>query len=84
MNTLNFRGLHERLRKDLRERVQRGELTERGLARLTGISQPHIHNFLKGQRSLSQPTADRILHHLRINVLDLLDPQVALEWRRRN
>ncbi len=84
MNTLNFRGLQERLRDDLRDRVQRGELTERGIARLTGVSQPHIHNFLKGQRFLSQPTADRILHHLRMNVLDLLNPQVAVVWKRRN
>ena len=37
----------------LRTRIQNGELTERSLARLTGISQPHIHNVLKGAKILS-------------------------------
>ncbi len=30
-----------------------GELTERGFARSVGISQPHVHNVLKGVRNLS-------------------------------
>jgi hypothetical protein len=32
----------------LRERVMNGEISERRLAQLTGISQPHMHNVLKG------------------------------------
>ena len=36
----------------LRARVRNGELTERGLARLVGVSQPHIHNVLKGRASV--------------------------------
>jgi hypothetical protein len=61
-----------RLVSDVRARVRNGELSERGLARLTGISQPHIHNVLKGTRLLSTEMADQILRHLRINLVDLL------------
>jgi DNA-binding transcriptional regulator YdaS (Cro superfamily) len=59
----------------IRRRVHNGELTERALARLIGISQPHMHNILKGTRSLSPEVADNILYHLRLSVLDLCDPR---------
>src|SRR5262249_1706835 len=57
----------------LRTRVRNGALTERGLARLVGVSQPHMHNVLKGHRFLSQDLADRILQGLNLSVFDLLD-----------
>jgi hypothetical protein len=57
----------------LRTRVRNGELTERGLARLVGVSQPHIHNVLKGVRSLSPELSDQILQHLRLTLLDLIE-----------
>jgi hypothetical protein len=57
----------------LRSRVRNGELTERGLARLVGVSQPHIHNVLKGVRALSPELSDQILQHLRISLLDLIE-----------
>jgi transcriptional regulator with XRE-family HTH domain len=57
----------------LRERVRRGDLTERGLARLAGVSQPHIHNVLKGKRDLSMETADAILSALGLDLFELLD-----------
>ncbi len=57
---------------ELRARVRNGELTERGLARLVGVSQPHIHNVLKGARLLSPELSDQILRHLRISLLDLI------------
>jgi len=69
---VNFRLLQMRLVSDVRARVRNGELSERGLARLTGISQPHIHNVLKETRLLSTEMADQILRHLRINLVDLL------------
>ncbi len=69
---MDFTRLQCRLVTHIRERVRSGELTERGLARVTGVSQPHIHNVLKGQRSLSIETADQILRELRINLLDLI------------
>src|SRR5215207_11421747 len=57
----------------LRSRVRNGELTERGLARLVGVSQPHIHNVLKGVRALSPELSDQILQHLRLSLLDLIE-----------
>ncbi|HWB86134.1 MAG TPA: helix-turn-helix transcriptional regulator [Bryobacteraceae bacterium] len=80
---MDFRQLQDRLIANLRERVRSGELTERGLARLTGISQPHIHNVLKGIRLLSMETADQILQGLDMELLDLIEPQDVVEWRRR-
>jgi hypothetical protein len=55
-----------------RERVRSGRLTERGLARSCGISQPHMHNVLKNIRVLSTAAADRLMHALDIGVSDLL------------
>jgi hypothetical protein len=68
-----FELLQLRLVAHVQGRVQRGELTERGLARRTGISQPHLHNVLKGVRVLSPQMGDVLLHHLRITLLDLLN-----------
>ena len=70
---MDFTRLQCRLVTHIRERVRSGELTERGLARMTGVSQPHIHNVLKGQRSLSMETADQILHELHLSLIDLLE-----------
>lgn len=78
-----FQELHRRLVLLLLERVRNGEMTERGLARVTGISQPHIHNVLKGKRLLSRDTADAILVELHLDVLDLVEPRELLEWQNR-
>ena len=69
---MNFRLLQMRLVSDVRARVRNGELSERGLARLTGISQPHIHNTLKGKRLFSWKNADAILRELDLDLLDLI------------
>jgi len=71
---MDFKLLELRLLALLRTRVRNGEITERRLARLTGISQPHLHNVLKGARLLSLGMADQILGSLQINLLDLLEP----------
>lgn len=71
---MDFLTLQCRLIGHLQERVRSGQITERQLARITGISQPHIHNVLKGVRFLSVTTADQILRELRIDIIDLLDP----------
>ncbi len=80
---MTFREFQQRLRYNLCDRVRRGEITERGLARLAGISQPHVHHVLKGQRALSAEMADQILRRLRIDLLDLIEPGEILDWRRR-
>jgi transcriptional regulator with XRE-family HTH domain len=71
---IDFEWLRLRLILNLRERVRTGEITERRMARLTGVSQPHLHNVLSGKRSLSIEMADQILHCLHLELLDLFDP----------
>ena len=71
---MTFDDLRTRLIDNLRLRVRSGEVTERSLARLTGVSQPHLHHVLKGKRQLSLETADLILRRLHMDVLDLLPP----------
>jgi transcriptional regulator with XRE-family HTH domain len=70
---LTFAQLETRLLGHLRHRIRNGEITERSLARITGISQPHLHNVLKGKRSLSTEKADRILVCLALDLRVLLD-----------
>jgi len=68
----DFYSLQDRLLVSVRGRVKNGELTERGLARMIGISQPHMHHILSGARTLSIEKADRILRNLGLTVSDLL------------
>jgi predicted XRE-type DNA-binding protein len=72
-NLANFGLLQSKLILHLQNRIHRGELTERSLARVTGISQPHLHNVLKRKRSLSFAKADRILSHLQLDLRTLID-----------
>ena len=74
-----FRQLESRLLSTLRERIRSGELTERGTARLTGLSQPHIHNVLKGKRFLSMDAADTILVAMHLNTVDLFRSSELVE-----
>jgi plasmid maintenance system antidote protein VapI len=69
---LRFERLEQRLLEEVRQRITNGELTERGLAKRIEVSQPHIHNILKGVRGLSPAIADLILEELGLNVLDLV------------
>jgi len=81
---LNFSDFQRRLVVHLHTLVRSGEATERGLARLTGVSQPHMHNVLKGKRFLSLEMADRVVAHLDLDLLDLIEPAEMLEWQRRH
>src|SRR5262245_31776821 len=78
-----FAQLHSTLLSTLRARVRNGILTERQLARLAGVSQPHIHNVLKGTRSLSSEFADEILLKLNVSVLDLIDRATLSDYLSR-
>ena len=80
---MNFREQQRRLIAHLRALVRSGDATERGLARLTGVSQPHMHNVLKGKRLLSLEMADQVLAQLHLNLLDFIEPGELLEWQRR-
>ena len=68
---MRFHTLQRRLLEYLREVVQNGDATERSLARRTGLSQPHMHNILKGIRSMNSVVADLVLERLGITVYDL-------------
>ena len=72
---LDFERLLLRLIRHLQERVRSGEITERSLARVAGISQPHLHNVLKGKRHLSIAMADQVLRRLHLDVRDLIPPE---------
>ena len=80
---MNFREQQRRLIAHLHALVRSGDATERGLARLTGVSQPHMHNVLKGKRLLSLEMADQVLAQLHLDLLDFIEPGELLEWQRR-
>ena len=80
---MTFQDLQQRLLEELRQRVRSGAATERGLARHTGISQPHLHNVLKGKRILSMEKADEVLHRLQIVVLYLIELEELRESSHR-
>ncbi len=72
---MNFSQLHERLRAELLRRIEKGTLTRASIARLAGVSQPHISNFLNGKTRLSLETCDRILTALHLSVEQLFRPR---------
>jgi hypothetical protein len=81
--TMTFQDLQQRLIEELRLRVRSGVTTERGLARLSGISQPHLHHVLKGKRTFSIEKSDEVLRRLQIDVLHLILPDELREPGRR-
>jgi transcriptional regulator with XRE-family HTH domain len=79
-----FQGAQIKLIAYVRERIQNGDLTERGLARRIGISQPHVHNVLSGVRNLSPEILDCILEHFQMSLLDLATAEeLEANLRRR-
>ena len=80
---MTFHELQQRLLDELRQRVRSGAATERGLARISGISQSHLHNVLKGKRLLSIDKADEVLRSLEIDILRLIHPDELRESSRR-
>jgi transcriptional regulator with XRE-family HTH domain len=69
----HFGRLTELLLLHLKNLIRQGAVSERYLAKLTGYSQPHIHNVVSGKRGLNVELADRILTALNISLDDLLD-----------
>jgi hypothetical protein len=72
---ITFESFQARLLRDVRQRIQNGDFTERGLARIVGISQPHLHNVLKGVRALGPELGDLLLAGLDLSLLDLLSSE---------
>ena len=67
--------LQDNLRAYIWARIHRGELTGSGLSRDAGFQQAHMSNFLNARRGLSPEAMDRLLDVLRVDVLDLADPE---------
>jgi transcriptional regulator with XRE-family HTH domain len=80
---MNFLELQQRLLENLRHRIHSGQATERSLARQAGVSQPHLHNVLKGRRFLSIDMADEILRNLELGLFDLIQPDEVVHWHNR-
>jgi hypothetical protein len=70
-----FERLLKRLVRRLVGNLTNGEYTERGLARLLGISQPHLHHILAGKRALTPHVADGILAGLGWSLSDLFSTE---------
>jgi hypothetical protein len=82
---LTFREAQLKLLAYVVDRIHNGELTERGFARLIGISQPHAHNVLKGVRNLSPEIFDSILKYFHLSMLDLAPVEdVEANLKKRN
>lgn len=67
--------MQEQLRRELRKRIDSGELTGMELARRTKFTQAHISNFLNGKRGLKLSALDRTLKAIGLSVYDLLNPR---------
>jgi hypothetical protein len=80
---LTYQDAQLKLLAYVRSQISNGELTERGFARLIGISQPHVHNVLKGVRTLSPKIFDLALKYLHLSLLDLI-PAGELEAHLRS
>lgn len=79
---MTFQDAQLKLLAYVRSQIRNGELTERGFARLIGVSQPHVHNVLKGVRTLSPQFFDLTLKYFHLSLLDLV-PSDELESHLR-
>jgi hypothetical protein len=80
---LTYQDAQLKLLMYVRSQIRNGELTERGFARLIGISQPHVHNVLKGVRNFSPKIFDLALKYFHLSLLDLA-PSGELEAHLRS
>ncbi len=74
LRQLTFAEIQTRLISFVIAKIRNGEFTERGLARILGVSQPQMHNVLKGVRPLKPEFADVVLRQFGMGVLDLISP----------
>ncbi len=77
---MSFVALQENLRKELRKRIEAGELTGTELARRTGFTQAHISNFLNRKRGLKLSALDRTLKAVGLSFYDLLNPHELVRF----
>lgn len=68
---MTFSQLHERLRLEMWQRIQRGVVTGKLLAAQTGLRPSHISNFLHRKRKLSLSALDKLLSAQQITIEEL-------------
>jgi transcriptional regulator with XRE-family HTH domain len=69
-----FGTLNRRLLDRVKAALRNGGLTERALAQRVGISQPQLHNVLKGVRGVTLSLADMMIEGLGSSILELFEP----------
>lgn len=74
---LTFDDLAQRFVRDLAKLIHSGAVTERRLAGIVGVSQPHLHNVVNGLRKLTPTVADLIMDRLDWSLLDLVESAEA-------
>src|ERR1700721_1232102 len=74
---MNFQDLHELLRLELAQRIERGILTGSRLAHQAGFQQAHISNFLNRKRSLSLEGLDRVLASQNLTIDQILPLEIT-------
>lgn len=72
---VSFSRLQDRLRQEIRRRIDLGEFSGGELARRAGFAQAHISNFVNGKRGLTLAGLDRVLAALGMTFYELLDAQ---------
>jgi hypothetical protein len=70
---LSFTLLHARALRALQHKIHNGEFSERTLARLARVSQPHVHHLLCQKRRGRLEVIDQLLRSARISFTDLID-----------
>jgi hypothetical protein len=78
---MDMEHLFERLRTEIRRRIAEGDFNQRGLSRMTAISQSHVSNVLNGTKILTPMMADRFMRILNLDVLDLM-PECCVAPRK--
>lgn len=71
---MSFVGLQDNLRKELRKRIDAGELTGMELARRSGFTQAHVSNFINKKRGLKLAALDKMVRAIGLTLYDLLNP----------
>lgn len=77
---MSFVSLQESLRREVRKRIEAGEMTGMELARRTGFTQAHISNFLNRKRGLKLSALDKMLRALGLTLYDLLNPRELVRF----
>ena len=77
---MSFVSLQEQLRRELRKRIDAGQLTGMELARRTGFTQAHISNFINRKRGLKLSALDKMVKAVGLTLYDLLNPRELAQY----